>query len=326
MSTHETAEPTQHGMPQPAGGSRVDAGLLAQFGALASAIVASACCWLPLLLIAVGVSGGALSATFEAWRPVLLPVTFALLGLAFYFTYRKPRAGAQRTGGTAAGEDACCTVPATESKGEACCPPAGGGVSALKKVNKVMLWVVTAFVLAFAFFPNYVGYLLGGGDSLAARNDLDKVVVKIEGMTCEACAASIEKGLRSVPGVAAAEVSYEKGEAVVGIAKRTPPPREAILKAIASAGNYTGRFTDQVQWTLAVEGMTCEGCAAGLQAKLAKVPGVSNASVSYEQGQAVVTADPSVATETLRKAVSEAGYTLTSATRDGHASSSGDQR
>lgn len=326
MSTHDTAEPTQHGMPQPAGSSRVDAGVLAQVGALASALVASACCWLPLLLIAVGVSGGALSATFGAWRPVLLPVTFALLGLAFYFTYRKPRAAAQSTGGTAAGEDACCAVPATESKGEACCPPAGGRVSALKKVNKVMLWVVTAFVLAFAFFPNYVGYLLGGSDTLAARNDLDKVVVKIEGMTCEACAASIEKGLRDVPGVAAAEVSYEKGEAVVGIAKGTPAPREAILGAVSSAGNYTGHFTDQVQWTLAVAGMTCEGCAAGLQAELAKVPGVSNASVSYAQGQAVVTADPSVATETLRNAVSEAGYTLASATRNGQGTRAGDQR
>ena len=189
-----------------------------------------------------------------------------------------------------------------------------------------MLWVVTAFVLAFAFFPNYVGYLLGGGDTLAARSDLDKVVVKIEGMTCEACAASIGNGLRSVPGVAAAEVSYEKEEALVGIAKATPAPREAILKAISKAGNYTGRFTDQVRWTLAVEGMTCEGCAAGLQAKLGKIPGVSNPSVSYEQGQAVVTADPSVVTETLREAVSEAGYTVTSATRVGQATRSGDQR
>lgn len=326
MSTHEMAESKKHGMPQGHGPSRVDVGLLAQVGALASAIVASACCWLPLLLIAVGVSGGAVSATFEAWRPVLLPVTFALLGLAYYFTYRKPRPAAQPAGGTAAGGNACCAVPATESNAEACCPPAGGRISTLKRVNKVMLWVVTVFVLAFAFFPNYVGYLLGGGDTLAARNDLDKVVVKVEGMTCEACAASIENALRNVPGVAAAEVGYEKGEAVVGIAKGTPVPREPILNAISLAGDYTVRFTEQVQWTLAIEGMTCEACAVGLQAKLAKVPGVSNASVSYEEGYALVTADPSVATETFRRAVSEAGYTLTSATRDGQATRSGDQR
>ncbi len=249
MRTHGIPETSKHGMPRATGSSRVDAGLLAQVGALASAIVASACCWLPLLLIAAGVSGGALSATFEAWRPVLLPVSFALLGLAFYFTYRKPRAMTQPARETTAGGDACCAVPATESRGEACCPPAGGRVSALKKVNKVMLWVVAVFVLAFAYFPNYVGYLLGGGDTLAARRDLDSVVVKVEGMTCEACAAGIERGLRSVPGVVAAAVSYEKGEAVIGIAKGTSAPRDAILKAISSAGNYTGRFLEQTPAT-----------------------------------------------------------------------------
>jgi len=240
-------------MPQTPSSSRVDAGLLAQVGATASAIVAMACCWLPLLLIAVGVSGVALSASFEAWRPVLLPVTFALLGLAFYFTYRKPRATTQPAGGTTGGGEARCAAPGAESNTETCCPPAGGRVSTLKRVNKAMLWAVTAFVLAFAFFPTYVGYLLGGGDTLAARNDLDKLVMKVEGMYCVTCA-----------------------------------PR--------------------------------------LRAQLARVPGVYTASVSFVLGQAVVTTDASVTTEMLRQAVSEAGFTLTSVTREEQATRQGDQR
>ena len=75
--------------------TRIHAEVLAQAGALTSAVISSACCWLPLLLLAFGVSGGALSATFEAWRPVLLPVTFMLLGIAFFLTYRKPKKAAQ---------------------------------------------------------------------------------------------------------------------------------------------------------------------------------------------------------------------------------------
>ncbi len=272
--------------------SWLDAGVVAQFGALASAMVASACCWLPLLLIAVGVSGGALAATFEAWRPVLLPVTFVLLGVAFYFTYRKPEVSA--------------------ASGAACCPPARAKGITLKKVNKGMLWVVTAFVLVFAFFPNYVGYLLGGGDTLAAREDLTKIVVDIDGMTCAACAAGIEDVLRKVPGVTAAEVNYERGEAVVGVPKDAQAPGEAILAAIAGAGNYQGRFADQVEWILAIEGMTCEGCASGLQAALSKVPGVTSASVSYEEGRALIAADSSVTDEILRGVVSEARYTVKS--------------
>lgn len=292
--------------------SRMDVGTLAQFGALASAVVASACCWLPLLLIAMGISGGALSATFEAWRPVLLPVTFVLLALAFYFSYRKPRAAVQVGVGTA---EVCCAVSTAESSAEACCPPDKVKGFTLKKLNKAMLWVVTIFVLAFAFFPSYVGVLLGGGETLAARDDLQKFVVKIEGMTCEACAASIGNALRNVPGVAAVEVSYSRGQAVVGIPMGSDTPRDAIVTAIAAAGNYAGRFTNQVEWTLAIAGMTCEGCAVGLQAALSKVPGVSGASVNYDTGQATIAGDASVTEEVLQKTVSEAGYRVTSMTK-----------
>jgi copper chaperone CopZ len=126
--------------------------------------------------------------------------------------------------------------------------------------------------------------LLGGGNTLAASSELDGVVVEIDGMTCEACAAIVENALESVPGVAAAEVSYRERGAIVGVTRGSQPPRQAILSAIARAADYRGRFADQVQWTLGIEGMTCEGCAASLQSKLAGIPGVSGASVSYEQG------------------------------------------
>jgi copper chaperone CopZ len=240
-------------------------------------------------------------------------VTFVLLGLAFYFTYRKPKVA---VGAASGAGDACCAVPETESASEACCPPDKAKGFTLKKLNKTMLWVVTVIVLAFAFFPNYMGCcLLSGGDTLAARDDFDRVAVHVDGMTCEACAANIENSLRKVIGVAAAEVNYERSEALVGVPKGTEPPREAILAAIAAAGSYTGRFTDQILWTLGIEGMTCEGCAAGLQAALSKVPGVTSASVSYEQGQARIAAGSSVSEEALRKAVSDAGYTLKSAAK-----------
>jgi len=294
---------------------RMNAGIIAQVGALASAVVASACCWLPLLLIGFGVSGGALAATFEAWRPVLLPVTFALLGVAFYFTYRKPRvAGGAGSESGVSGND-CCSFPEAGTV-EACCSAGNARGMSLKKVNRAMLWVVTAFVLAFAFFPNYVGYLLGGSDMLAARSDLDKIVVQIEGMTCEACAASIEDSVRKVAGVSAAEVSFERRHAVIGFPRGSQPAREAILSAFKAAGSYQGRLAEQVWWTLEIEGMTCEGCASGLRAALSKLPGVTSASVSYEQGLAHIAASSSVTEPILKKAVSELGYTMTLAEKN----------
>ena len=42
---------------------------LATFGAVVTSIVASACCWLPLLLIAFGFSAAGIGSIFEEYRP-----------------------------------------------------------------------------------------------------------------------------------------------------------------------------------------------------------------------------------------------------------------
>jgi copper chaperone CopZ len=221
--------------------TRLDAGVIAQVAALISAITASACCWLPLLLIALGVSGGAVAATFEAWRPVLLPVTLGLLGIAFYFSYRKPKVST-----TGEGED-CCLVPVAEDDQESCCPPENTKGLSIKKLNKVMLWVMTVFVLAFAFFPSYVGYIIGGSDTVAVSSDLDKIVVVVDGMTCEACSVSIQDSLRKVPGVEAAEVNYNKKQAVIGVAKGSELEQNGILSAIRNAVSDAGYTAKSVE-------------------------------------------------------------------------------
>lgn len=66
--------------------------------------------------------------------------------------------------------------------------------------------------------------------------------------------------------------------------------------------------------TLHVEGMTCGSCATAVKHVLKKVDGVTDASVSYEEKQAVVTYDPKAVTpEQIARAVGEklAGYKAT---------------
>ncbi len=46
-------------------------GTVATVSALLIAVISSACCWLPLLLLAFGLSGGVVAASFESWRPVM---------------------------------------------------------------------------------------------------------------------------------------------------------------------------------------------------------------------------------------------------------------
>jgi MerT mercuric transport protein len=61
-------------------------------GTILAAITASLCCIGPLVAVALGAGGFVASSPFEKWRTVFLGVTFALLALAWYLTYRKPKA------------------------------------------------------------------------------------------------------------------------------------------------------------------------------------------------------------------------------------------
>ena len=58
--------------------------------------------------------------------------------------------------------------------------------------------------------------------------------VKIKGMMCPHCEARVKKVLEEIDGVTAAEVSHEKGTAVVTLSKEVPA--EVLKKAVEDAG------------------------------------------------------------------------------------------
>lgn len=204
-------------------------GKIATAGTLVSAIMASACCWLPLVLLAVGVSGAGIAATLEEYRPYFMVITFGFLGAAFYFNYQPKKAA------SASGHDCCATEPAAR---EDCCPPGTGRLN-MMTMNKVMLWGVTVLAVAFLFFPSYVGVFLGGESQNVTNNNLNQAVIRVEGMTCEGCSAIVAKAIKSTPGVLAVEVDYAKGEAVIGTETCCPVPEAEILASLKDAG-YDG--------------------------------------------------------------------------------------
>lgn len=188
--------------------------LLAVVGSVISAVVASACCWMPLLLIGVGASAAGVSAVFERARPVFLVAAFGLLGLGFFFAYGR------REGCVPGG---ACAVPNPR----------------LKRFNRVMLWGSAVVVTAFAFFPSYAGLLLAESSEAVPAQGLAQsptLTLGIEGMSCEACAVHIEKGLKAVPGVRSATVAYADKAASVSIDPDSPPSRDALAKAVEDAG------------------------------------------------------------------------------------------
>ena len=67
-------------------------GLLAAGGVI-GAIIASACCVIPLLLVTVGVSGAWISnlAALEPFKPYVAAVTLSLIGFGFWRVYLQPK-------------------------------------------------------------------------------------------------------------------------------------------------------------------------------------------------------------------------------------------
>jgi len=254
--------------------------LLATLGAVFTAIMGTACCWLPLLLIAFGFSAAGIGSFFEQYRPYFLTATFALLTIAWYFTYRAAiwRAWARLQGKPVPDSpvESCCTSEVTSTPAHSCCATepepkptsthsccgseselepedccASGARTVagqparrrftMRQFNLLMLWMATVMIVLFALFPQWVGLLLGGG-----------------------------------------------GNSTVAV---NPEDRHQIV--------------------LQLKGMTCEGCATVIQQTLRKVPGVSQVQVNYGRSEAVVNFDPCcpVQPEALIQAVQKAGYT-----------------
>ena len=98
--TNETTTDVSESRQAPAASNRAEQ--IAKIGTILSAVVASSCCWLPPLLIGVGLLFGfsadnmigAMRGSIETYRPIFMVVTFGFLGMAFYLTYR-PRTVAQ---------------------------------------------------------------------------------------------------------------------------------------------------------------------------------------------------------------------------------------
>lgn len=109
--------------------------------AVGSAILSSACCWLPLLLLAFGLSAGGVAGFFEAVRPFFLAAAVIFLGVGFYFAYFW------------GGRNPAC------KPGEACEAP-NPKIQRFRGFNRVVLWIAAVLVIVFALFPYYSAALL----------------------------------------------------------------------------------------------------------------------------------------------------------------------
>ena len=106
---------------------------------LVSAFAASICCIGPLAAAFLGLTGLGALVKYEPYRPYFAALTLALLAGAFYLTYRPKRAAACAPGSL--------------------CEEAGP--DRIQKLNRAVLWIVTAIVLLVLTFPTWSGWIWG---------------------------------------------------------------------------------------------------------------------------------------------------------------------
>jgi len=175
-------------------------------GGLLAGIAASLCCVGPLLSLTLGLGSFAASAWFAQWRPIFLGVTFVLLGLAWYLTYRRPKVDC---------EDGSCARPPG-------------------KAARTSLWLGTIVALAAAVYPSLPAASHRINASAVAANDA-KLSVLIPSMDCPPCAKGIEATLNRAPGVKQAVVNYDNKRAVL-VYDSAVTNRDKLLALIDSTG------------------------------------------------------------------------------------------
>ncbi|KAF9539080.1 hypothetical protein EC957_005820 [Mortierella hygrophila] len=103
----------------------------------------------------------------------------------------------------------------------------------------------------------------------------------IQGMTCASCVASIEKSLKTAPGLVSIKVALLAERATIEYIEGETTPREIadLIDDIGfEASPIVEKRKDQVD--LQVFGMTCASCVNSIEGELRKTPGIISANVS----------------------------------------------
>ena len=130
-----------------------------------------------------------------------------------------------------------------------------------------------------------------------------KIVLKISGMSCAACARRIEKAVEKLPGVEQVNVNFATESATVEY--QPSLNLDTIMEKIKNAGFAV--IAEQVEFKLG--GMSCAACAARIEKKLKATPGVIKAVVNLTAEKAVVHySAASVSPAQLKKIIEALGF------------------
>ncbi|MDF2671792.1 MAG: copper-translocating P-type ATPase [Clostridiales bacterium] len=130
--------------------------------------------------------------------------------------------------------------------------------------------------------------------------------LKIEGMTCAACAKTVERVSKKLDGVIEANVNFATEKLKISF-DETKVSIPDIRAAIEKAGYRA--VTESSKKSLKVEGMTCAACAKTIEKVTKKLDGVIDSNVNFATEKLSISYDASkVRVSDIKKAIEKAGY------------------
>ncbi|SDC57086.1 Cd2+/Zn2+-exporting ATPase [Terribacillus halophilus] len=125
----------------------------------------------------------------------------------------------------------------------------------------------------------------------------------VSGMDCGACAKTIEKAVRMLPGVQSVKVQFSTGK--MKVAAKEASQLTIIPKTVSKLGYSAVELPGNGE-TYVVEGMDCGACAKTIENHLRKIPEVKHIEVNFSTGKMQI--DHEADKETIIREVQKAGY------------------
>ncbi|KAJ7944907.1 putative Copper-transporting atpase P-type [Quillaja saponaria] len=141
-----------------------------------------------------------------------------------------------------------------------------------------------------------------------------KAVFSVIGMTCSACAGSVEKAVKRLPGIREAAVDVLNNRAQV-MYYPSFVNEETIRETIEDVGFEATLIKDETNeksiqvCRIHINGMTCTSCSSTVESALQEIQGVQKAQVALATEEAEVRYDPKILnTNQILEAIEDTGF------------------
>jgi len=260
---------------------------LTNIGVVTGALLASACCWLPLLLVTLGLGSFGLGAFFESARPWFLGLTAALLVVAVLLQWRAGRR-------VAAAEDCCATE---------------GGPTPRRSLLRRMPWVLLLIAGSALYLPDL---LVAGSHSNTPKQTQSSWLLTLpEGADAAAVTKALQQAIPELIVSAAPDrvghgllLSVPKAQALAAAAQVTQTLATLALDAKKAP-------IQELTWrSYQVGGMTCKTCTKHVAHALDGRPDILAVTVDLDSASAAALTLPDFDLKQAEQAVAAAGYQL----------------